>query len=146
MLQWFTLQPTGGEGMFAGNSLTVCSQLDPVKGGAGGDAAGHRGFEQGCGVHGPVEDGQGPHHGEADGGVASNQESEIGVEEEVLTLVGKALRVGYAGKGRQAAAQKINIRWLRPPVVKKLTTGPLHGFCQAEAVHVMLSNLCAKAP
>ena len=31
-------------------------------------------------------------------------------------------------------------------MVEKLTTGPLCGFCQAEAVHVVLGNLSAKAP
>ena len=31
-------------------------------------------------------------------------------------------------------------------MVKKLTIGPLSGFCQAKAVHVVLSNLSAKAP
>ena len=38
------------------------------------------------------------------------------------------------------------MRWPRPPVVKKLTTGPLCGFRQTKAVHVVLSNLSAKAP
>ena len=31
-------------------------------------------------------------------------------------------------------------------MVEKLTTGPLGGFCQAEAVHVVLSDLSAEAP
>ena len=68
------------------------------------------------------------------------------MEEEALPLVDEAARVGDRGKSREAATQKIDVRWLRPPVVEKLTTGPLGGFCQAKAVRIVLSDLSAEAP
>ena len=68
------------------------------------------------------------------------------MKKKALTLIGEALRVGDTGKCGQTAAQEIHMGWPRPPVVKKLTTGPLRGFCQSEAVHIVLSNLSAEAP
>ena len=64
---------------------------------------------------------------------------EGGVEKEALTLVGEAPGVGDRGKRREATTQEVNVRWPRPPVVEKLTTGPLGGFRQAEAVHVVVT-------
>ena len=141
--------PFGGpprERVFAGNSLAVRCRLDPVKGGTGGDAAGGKGFEAGRRVRGAGKVRQGPHHGEADGGVTGDEGREGGVKEEALALVGEALGVSDRGKSRKAAAQEVNVGWPRPPVVEKLTTGPLGGFRQAKAVHVVLSNLSAEAP
>ena len=98
-----------GEGVFAGDGLAVGSQLDVVERGSGGDTAGRKGFEPGCRVSRPVRDSQGPHCGEADGGVTDDQEGEGRVEEEALMLVGKALGVEHAGKGCQIPTQKINM-------------------------------------
>ena len=98
-----------GEGVFASNGLAVGSQLDAVERGSGGDAAGRKGFEPGHRVSRPVRDSQGPHCGEADGGVTDDQGGEGRVEEEALTLVGEALGVGHAGKGCQIPTQKINM-------------------------------------
>ena len=89
-----------GEGTFAGNGFAIRSQLDPVKGGTGGDAAGRKGFKAGGGVGGTIEDSRGPDRCEVDGGVASDEGHEGGMEKEVLTLVGEATRVGHAGKSR----------------------------------------------
>ena len=50
------------------------------------------------------------------------------MKEEALTLVGEAPGVGDGGKSRQTAAQEEHMRWPRPPVVEKLTTGPLGSF------------------
>ena len=135
-----------GEGAFPGNGLAVSRRLDPVEGGAGGDAASGEGFEACRRVRGVGEVGRGPHRREADGGVVGDEGREGGVKEETLTLVGEAPGVGDRGKGRQTAAEKEDVGWPRPPVVKKLTTGPLGSFRQAEAVRVVLSNLRAKAP
>ena len=95
--------PFGGpprEGAFVGNGFAIRSQLDPVKGGVEGDAAGRKGFKAGGGVGGTIEDSRGPDRCEADGGVASDEGREGGMEKEVLTLVGEATRVGHAGKSR----------------------------------------------
>ena len=62
-----------GEGTFPGHGLAVRCRLHPVEGGARGDAAGHEGFKAGRRVCGAGEVGQGPHHGEADGGVTGDE-------------------------------------------------------------------------
>ena len=85
---------------FAGNGLAIRGRLDPVKGGAGGDTAGGEGFEAGRRVCGAGGVRRGPHHGEADGGVAGDEGGEGGVKEETLTLIGETPWVGDGGESR----------------------------------------------
>ena len=65
-----------GEGTFPSNGLAVCSRLHMVEEGMGGDAAGSKGLELGCGVSGVIKNSQGPCCGEANGRVAVDKGGE----------------------------------------------------------------------
>ena len=100
--------PTG-ERALAGNGFAVCSRLDLVEGGTGGDAARGQGFEAGRRVCGAIQNRWGPHCREPHIGVPGDEGGKGGVEEEALTLVGEAARVGDRGKSRKTATEKINV-------------------------------------
>ena len=95
--------------MFPHNGLAIRGRLDAVEGSARGDAASHKGLETSRGICGPVGEHWGPDCGETDSRMVCNEGGESGVEEEALTLIGKAVRVSDSGKSGKAATEEVNV-------------------------------------